>query len=684
MVDGPADDAEPERARGSNTPWPDLQQRGGPARGDDRLRRRPGDAGPRLPRRGCRCSSTSAPAIPVRLHVRDHDGTPTVGPLHVHRPLGPDVTPRSPSGRPPTCSSSGRSIAPTAACVLLPPGQIDVTYGRGPEYRLQSRRADRPRARRGDARRPARAVDRPGGPRLLQRRPPHPRRRLCPLHRPDAGGRAQGHVPPGQGRGPERRLRPDLGAVLRLPAPVLRPAPDGLSEPLTVIKYDVEVSGFGSQALGHVCLLNLRDQTYPGSEGTATKGWPTWTTPVLRWAKGQGAVTGYAHSGSGLEIDPAGRHRAPAGRPRPTTRTARSPDPRPHGACSRPISPCRRRPRRRAHPAGARSRPRTGRRDLAQSCDPRDERRRRDGGRRVGAAGRLRLHQRHGHAADRRMELLVPPAQLRLPAQGQRRDRFPLHERLAGRPGARLRPARRRQGRSTSTPGARASPPAGRTSPTASPTPLEFTVGGKRPGDRLELEKPGTGRRPGQGRLRRPDAARRRPRERRPGRAAAGSWATRSTCTGRRRDGEFTAGGESRARRVGGQRPSRRRDATCRPTTASTSWSSTSRSSRVAGWPFAISPDAHQPGRGDRGRTPDPGLAARAPLVPARSSSSSGSARGRTIAPAERDEARRAFDQAIESIDGSRREAPTGADRRRTGPRSYGRVPPATSRPSGR
>ena len=83
------------------------------------------------------------------------------------------------------------------------------------------------------------------------------------------------------------------------------PRPDGLSEPLTLIKYDVEVSGFGSQALGHVCLLNLRDQTYPGSEGTATKGWPTWTTPVLRWAKGQGAVTGYAHSGSGLEIEPA-------------------------------------------------------------------------------------------------------------------------------------------------------------------------------------------------------------------------------------------------------------------------------------------------------------------------------------------------------------------------------------------
>ena len=70
-----------------------------------------------------------------------------------------------------------------------------------------------------------------------------------------------------------------------------------------MMKYDLEISGFGSQSLGHVCLLNLKDQTYPGSEGTKIKGWPTWTTPVMRWAKEQGGVTGYAHSGSGLEIN---------------------------------------------------------------------------------------------------------------------------------------------------------------------------------------------------------------------------------------------------------------------------------------------------------------------------------------------------------------------------------------------
>ena len=83
-----------------------------------------------------------------------------------------------------------------------------------------------------------------------------------------------------------------------------QPAVHQISERHTLLKYDLEISGFGSAALGHVCLLNLSDQTYPDSEGTSTKGWPTWTTPVMRWAKKQGGVTGYAHSASGLHIDP--------------------------------------------------------------------------------------------------------------------------------------------------------------------------------------------------------------------------------------------------------------------------------------------------------------------------------------------------------------------------------------------
>jgi len=81
------------------------------------------------------------------------------------------------------------------------------------------------------------------------------------------------------------------------------PIADGVSEPLTLLKYDLEISGFGSAALGHVCLLNLKNQTYPKSKGTKTEAWPSWTVPVLRWCKEQGGVTGYPHSA--LHVNPA-------------------------------------------------------------------------------------------------------------------------------------------------------------------------------------------------------------------------------------------------------------------------------------------------------------------------------------------------------------------------------------------
>ncbi len=84
-----------------------------------------------------------------------------------------------------------------------------------------------------------------------------------------------------------------------------KPAAMQFSDTESLLKYDLEISGFGSQAMGHVCLLNLKDQAYPQSNGTKTAGWPTWTTPVMRWAKAQGGYTGYAHSASGLSIDPA-------------------------------------------------------------------------------------------------------------------------------------------------------------------------------------------------------------------------------------------------------------------------------------------------------------------------------------------------------------------------------------------
>ncbi len=67
-----------------------------------------------------------------------------------------------------------------------------------------------------------------------------------------------------------------------------------------LLHYDVEVSGFGSHQSGHLCLLRLRDQIFPG--GDSDHHWPTLGLNTLRWAKKQGALVGPAHSGWGLNL----------------------------------------------------------------------------------------------------------------------------------------------------------------------------------------------------------------------------------------------------------------------------------------------------------------------------------------------------------------------------------------------
>ncbi|MEL6109181.1 MAG: CehA/McbA family metallohydrolase [Planctomycetota bacterium] len=64
------------------------------------------------------------------------------------------------------------------------------------------------------------------------------------------------------------------------------------------LRYDVEVSGFGSHSSGHLNLLNLKKQIYPGGE--SKDHWPTLGLNTLRWAKRQGAICGPAHSAAGL------------------------------------------------------------------------------------------------------------------------------------------------------------------------------------------------------------------------------------------------------------------------------------------------------------------------------------------------------------------------------------------------
>jgi hypothetical protein len=75
---------------------------------------------------------------------------------------------------------------------------------------------------------------------------------------------------------------------------------DKVSQYPYLLRYDIEVSGFGSHNSGHLCLLRLKEQMYPG--GDSKDHWPTLCLNTLRWAKKQGALCGPAHSGWGLQV----------------------------------------------------------------------------------------------------------------------------------------------------------------------------------------------------------------------------------------------------------------------------------------------------------------------------------------------------------------------------------------------
>jgi len=75
---------------------------------------------------------------------------------------------------------------------------------------------------------------------------------------------------------------------------------DSLSQPGRLMHYDLEVSGFPSSHAGHIVLLKLKDQDYPRAK--RIEDWPTWDLPIFRWARAQGAITGFAHSGWGLQV----------------------------------------------------------------------------------------------------------------------------------------------------------------------------------------------------------------------------------------------------------------------------------------------------------------------------------------------------------------------------------------------
>jgi hypothetical protein len=241
------------------------------------------------------------PAVPVKLSIKDTDGKPTVGRFTFRDKAG-RVYPSRAKRLAPDFFFQDQVYRPDGGTVLLPPGEFSMTYGRGPEYRMIEQMVKIPE--KGDANIEVK-LDRwiNAADYGFYSGDHHIHAAGCAHYTsPTEGVFANDMFLHVKGEGLNVGCNLTWGPCFEFQRQFFEPTVNKLSEPFCVLKYDIEVSGFGSQALGHVCLLNLRDQEYPGSDGTKTKGWPTWTTPLMRWAKAQGAVTGYAHSASGLVV----------------------------------------------------------------------------------------------------------------------------------------------------------------------------------------------------------------------------------------------------------------------------------------------------------------------------------------------------------------------------------------------
>ncbi|KAA0137960.1 hypothetical protein FYZ48_14915 [Gimesia chilikensis] len=239
-------------------------------------------------------------AIPVQLAIRDFDGKPTAARLQF-RDQQKRVYPLQAKRLAPDFFFQPQIYRQDGETVLLPAGELEMEYSRGPEYQRLTRKISV-------------SASEPQTVEVNLQRWLNPRDYgfYSGDHHIHAAGCAH-YDNPTKGVTPLDMFKQvkgeglNVGCVLTwgpcfdVQRQFFSSSADRVSEPLTILKYDLEISGFGSAALGHVCLLNLQNQTYPGTLGTV-KGWPSWTVPVLRWCKEQGGVTGYPHSA--LRVNP--------------------------------------------------------------------------------------------------------------------------------------------------------------------------------------------------------------------------------------------------------------------------------------------------------------------------------------------------------------------------------------------
>jgi hypothetical protein len=238
------------------------------------------------------------PAVPVVLDVRDEEGRPTMASFIFRDSMG-RVYP-SPSRRlAPDFFFHPQVYRQSGETVPLPPGTFRVEFTRGPEYRTQTRTIHVPKAK---SHHETFKLERWIHMAAMNW--------FSGDHHVHAAGCAH-YESPTEGVKPEDMWRHILGEDLDVGC-VLSWGPcwyaqkeffEGKIHPLStseyLMRYDVEVSGFPSSHAGHLCLLRLKEDDYPGT--SRIEEWPSWDLPVLKWGKSQGGVVGFSHSGWGLK-----------------------------------------------------------------------------------------------------------------------------------------------------------------------------------------------------------------------------------------------------------------------------------------------------------------------------------------------------------------------------------------------
>jgi hypothetical protein len=240
-----------------------------------------------------------APAHEVKFRVRDEHGEPTTA-MFIIRDAAGHVYPSQAKRVAPDFAFHPQIYRADGETLRLPDGQYTIEFTRGPEYLLKTQPlsvAGKPVTATFELERwidPAQMGWWSGDHHIHAAGCAHYTRPTEGVHAPDMARHCQGE---------DLKIGANLtwGPCFDYQKQFFTGKEDPVSRYPYLLRYDVEVSGFGSHQSGHLCLLRLREQIYPG--GDSKDHWPTLGLNTLRWAKKQGAVCGPAHSGWGLEVD---------------------------------------------------------------------------------------------------------------------------------------------------------------------------------------------------------------------------------------------------------------------------------------------------------------------------------------------------------------------------------------------